>query len=179
MSAISNVLSNLLCQPYLRESDNKWTFQIERDKKPAIYIQLYGHESLAELHSKIRNGLQSDANNSIERAKRRLQEFEGSKELTSHFVDLFVINTNSHKKKQDQDVLSVPNNSFTTIIEFIENNKDFLPQKKVYDFYGNKRLQYKLYVIEKEKDKKAQIYRDKQVECVDIIPETTNEFASL
>uniref|UniRef100_A0A6C0B1V1 Uncharacterized protein n=1 Tax=viral metagenome TaxID=1070528 RepID=A0A6C0B1V1_9ZZZZ len=190
MSAISNILSSLLCQPYLRENDNKWAFQIERDKNPPIFIQLYGHESLAELHSKIRNTLHPHANNIIiERAKRRLQDFEGPTESTSHFVDLFVVNTNSHKKKQDQDVLSIPNNSFTTIIEFIENNKDFFPKKKVYDFYGNSRLQYRLYVIEKEieREKEEQeqieqeeeIEQEEQIECIDIIPDTTDEFASL
>jgi len=74
-------------------SASKYVFQVERYNKPSIYVDLYPHESLAELHSRIQENME-------------------------HVIhDLFVI-----KDGEDPGVLSIkpdPNKTLLELVEFI------------------------------------------------------------
>ena len=74
-------------------SSSKYVFQVDQYNKPSIYVDLYPHESLAELHARIQENM----------------------EHTLH--DLFVV-----KDGEDPGVLSIkpdPNKTLLELVEFI------------------------------------------------------------
>jgi len=89
LSGYFQVLKILTCQI----SSSKYVFQVERYNKPSIYVDLYPHESLAELHARIQENM----------------------EYTLH--DVFVV-----KDGEDPGVLSIkpdPNKTLLELVEFI------------------------------------------------------------
>ena len=157
--SILQLLTQLFPRNSTEETNSKWIFHVKRRNKDKICVHLYGHETLADLHMQIRAVIFPHYNMgmldsvSIERAKKRLLHFEDSTSkrnknksiILSTFIDLFVVCDHS------DEVLSIPNNAFITLVEFIENNKHFFPLVKSTDLIcSNKRMVYKLYIMEKD-----------------------------
>lgn len=89
LSGYFQVIKILTCQV----SSSKYVFQVERYNKPSIYVDLYPHESLAELHTRIQQNMEHNLH------------------------DLFVV-----KNGEDPGVLSIkpdPNKTLLELVEFI------------------------------------------------------------
>lgn len=99
-------------------SSSKYVFQVERYNKPSIYVDLYPHESLAELHKRINANMEN--NNKIH--------------------DLFVFKDD----EEDPGILSIRADPNKTLLELIE----FIPDYFKSAYCSPIRKIIKLYVVD-------------------------------
>lgn len=99
-------------------SASKYVFQVERYNKPSIYVDLYPHESLAELHSRIKENM----------------------EYNNKLHDLFVIKDD----EEDPGILSIRADPNKTLLELVE----FIPDYFTSAYCSPIRKIIKLYVVD-------------------------------
>ena len=99
-------------------SSSKYVFQVERYNKPSIYVDLYPHQSLAELHNRVKENM----------------------EYNNKLHDLFVIKDD----EEDPGILSIRADPNKTLLELVE----FIPDYFESAYCSPIRKIIKLYVID-------------------------------
>jgi len=158
------------------QSQNKYLFEINRNNKSQIYVNMYKHQTLTDLHKNIRLAFyplssQTPSTTSTEFPRKTsafaalnasvfLQSFE-MVELKAHSHEHYTnTNTNTNKNKNDsscihdififnnktEKILSIPQDNSITLIEFIDSNQDYFTTLYFTPFPDI----YKIYVIDNE-----------------------------
>jgi hypothetical protein len=99
-------------------SSSKYVFQVERYNKPSIYVDLYPHQSLAELHNRVKENM----------------------EYNNKLHDLFVMKDD----EEDPGILSIRADPNKTLLELVE----FIPDYFESAYCSPIRKIIKLYVID-------------------------------
>jgi len=150
MISISNIFHEykhlLPIQP-----QNKYVFEINRNNKSHIYTNIYKHQTLADLHNNITLALYPLNSQSVEMVELKAHSHEhytsknknknkNKNDSLSGIRDIFLYNSNTDK------ILSIPHDDSTTLIEFIDSNKDYFTTVYFRPFPDI----YKIYVIDND-----------------------------